>query len=87
MWLSHVPGDPQVQVGGERAMLPRGQELTGAGQGSELSAGGAAHLAKGDSRLLEPSNLQPFLEEVQGVRKGLADDSCSTATQQVFEVS
>lgn len=68
-------------------MLPMGQELTGTGQGPELSAGGAAHLAEGDSGLLEPSDLQPFLEEVQGVRKGLADDSSSTATQQVFEVS
>lgn len=68
-------------------MLPKGQELTGAGQGSERSAGRAAHLAEGDSGLLEPSDLQPFLEEVQGVRQGLADDPRSTATQQVFEVS
>lgn len=45
-----------------------------------------AHLAEGGSGPLKPSNLQPFLEEVQGVREGLADDSSSTATEQVFEV-
>ena len=48
---------------------------------------GTAHLAKGGSGLLKPSDLQPFLEEVQGVRQGLANDSSSTATKQVFEVS
>lgn len=47
---------------------------------------GTAHLAKGGSGLLKASDLQPFLEEVQGIRKGLADDSSSTATKQVFEV-
>lgn len=47
---------------------------------------GTAHLAEGGSRLLKASNLQPFLEEVQGVREGLADDASSAATQQVFEV-
>lgn len=46
----------------------------------------ASNLAKGGSGLLKASDLQPFLEEVQGIRKGLADDSSSTATKQVFEV-
>lgn len=48
--------------------------------------GGMAHLAKGGSGLLKPSNLQPFLKEVQRVREGLADDASSAATKQVFEV-
>lgn len=47
---------------------------------------GTAHLAKGDSGLLKPSDLQPFLEEVQGIRKGLADDASPTAAKQVFQV-
>ena len=53
---------------------------------SELSVGGTAHLAKGGSGLLKPSDLQPFLKEVQRVREGLADDASSAATKQVFEV-
>lgn len=47
---------------------------------------GTAHLAEAGSGLLEPSDLQPLLEEVQGIRQGLANDSGSTATEQVFEV-
>lgn len=63
-------------------MLPNGQVR----DKTQSSLRGTAHLAKGGSGLLKPSDLQPFLEEVQGVREGLADDSGSTATEQVFEV-
>lgn len=67
------------------ALLPDGPSPPREGQGPQLSPG-AAHLAEGSSGPLKASDLQPFLEEVQGVRKGLADDSGSAATEQVFEV-
>lgn len=36
--------------------------------------------------MFKAPHLQALLEEVQGIRKGLADDSRSTATKQVFKV-
>lgn len=36
--------------------------------------------------MFKPAHLQALLDEVQGIRKGLADNSGATATKQVFKV-
>lgn len=68
------------------------QEPVGAGGGplhvpSECCLCAVAHLAEASPGVLKSANLKPFLNEVQGVSKGLADDSSSRATKQVFQVS
>jgi hypothetical protein len=45
-----------------------------------------AYLAKGRPGMFEPAHLQALLDEVQGICKGLADNSRTTATKQVFKV-
>lgn len=75
------------QAGGQAFEEALGALLSQHLPGAVQEALVASNLAKGGSGLLKPSDLQPFLEEVQGVRQGLANDSSSTATKQVFEVS